>query len=203
MNRFPEFNPLDYGALAESIGRHLESVDAFPLSRVPDADGSGVYAIWYDGEANLYALLSGTDVPIYVGRAEPKGGRTGNTPRKDPPTRELRDRLRQHADSINAVDSLDIADFRARGLVVPLPFIRAAERLMIDLYGPPWNVALDGFGKHAPGRGRAAGKQSWWDAVHPGRGYNEVPDPDKTLATARRRIRDRLEAAERIRRSRR
>lgn len=202
MTGFPEFNPLDYEALAESIGRRLESIDAFPLSRIPDARGSGVYAIWYDGTEKMYEMIVGTDVPIYVGRAEPKGGRTGRIWRKDPSSKELRDRLHEHADSINSVESLDIRDFRARGLVVPAPFIRAAESLMIDLYGPPWNVALTGFGKHAPGSGRDKGMQSWWDTVHPGRDYDERPDPKKTLGAARRRIETGLKAAREKRRPR-
>lgn len=202
MNAFPGFNPLDYGAIAESIERRFEMLEPFSLGGVPDAGGSGIYAIWYRGKENLYSEISGSRVPIYVGRAEPRGGRTGGLPWENPSAKELRDRLLEHAESTRLADNLEIKDFSARGLVVPTPFIRAAERFMISLYGPPWNVAVEGFGKHAPGRGRSGGRTSWWDTVHPGRDYGETPDPGKTLEKVRRRIKAGIRTARENRASR-
>jgi Eco29kI restriction endonuclease len=40
---------------------------------------------------------------------------------------------------------------------------------LIKLSQPLWNVALDGFGNHDPGKGRYEQAKSDWDVIHPGR----------------------------------
>lgn len=41
------------------------------LSEVGKFYGSGVYAIYYTGSFPAYDLITGTDKPIYVGKADP------------------------------------------------------------------------------------------------------------------------------------
>lgn len=54
--------------------------------------------------------------------------------------------------------------------VVPV-WITLAERFLIEHYKPVWNVCLEGFGDHDPGKGRRDSQRSWWDALHPGRSW--------------------------------
>jgi Eco29kI restriction endonuclease len=44
---------------------------------------------------------------------------------------------------------------------------------LIKLNQPLWNVAMDGFGNHDPGRGRYEQAKSDWDVIHPGRTWAE------------------------------
>lgn len=108
-------------------------------------------------------------LPVYVGRAIPKGGRKGLEGFDVPHGEALCKRLREHSDSINAVRNLKLADFRCRWLVVDEVFIPLGESLLISHYRPVWNAVVDGFGNHAPGSGREKGKKPMWDILHPGR----------------------------------
>ena len=49
--------------------------------------------------------------------------------------------------------------------------IGAIEASLIKLHKPLWNVALDGFGNHDPGKGRYEQARSDWDVVHSGRSW--------------------------------
>ena len=44
-----------------------------------------------------------------------------------------------------------------------------AERFLIEHFRPIWNVVLDGFGNHDPGKGRTAMKRPRWDSSHAGK----------------------------------
>jgi hypothetical protein len=48
-------------------------------------------------------------------------------------------------------------------LVVPV------EARLIREYKPLWNMVIDGFGNHDPGKGRYNQAKSDWDVIHPGR----------------------------------
>ena len=50
-------------------------------------------------------------------------------------------------------------------------FNRRAERFLIQRYRPAWNLCLEGFGIHDPGKGRRQGEVSLWDLMHPGRSW--------------------------------
>jgi len=60
-------------------------------------------------------------------------------------------------------------DFCCRFLVVDDIWIPLAESLLIEMFMPLWNLRIDGFGNHDPGRGRHKQKRSPWDTLHPGR----------------------------------
>ena len=52
--------------------------------------------------------------------------------------------------------------------------ISTIEAALIKLSQPLWNVALDGFGNHDPGKGRYEQAKSDWDVIHPGRVWVSV-----------------------------
>lgn len=70
---------------------------------------------------------------------------------------------------MKAADGLNLEDFATRWLVVDDIWIPLGETLLISKFKPLWNVALDGFGNHDPGRGRYQGLRPMWDVMHPGR----------------------------------
>lgn len=191
------FNPLDKRALAESIVRELMSRRMVPLNTVSRFTGAGVYCLYYLGDFEPYAPIrlqhpgdSGA-IPIYVGRAIPKGGRKGTEP---DPNEVLWRRLMEHKRSIEQARNLQASDFLCRWLLVDDLWIPLAERLLIRRYQPLWNVVVDGFGIHDPGRGRRLQRRSAWDVLHPGRPFAEhLPPPgEEEQATVLERIRRHL-----------
>ena len=61
-------------------------------------------------------------------------------------------------------------------------WIPLGESLLIELKQPLWNVVIDGFGNHDPGAGRAFGRQSLWDTIHPGRHWTVKLPPNERSA---------------------
>lgn len=170
------FNPLDMDNLAKSVVNKIEEMEPVPLDDVKSFYGAGVYALYYLGDFPAYSELSAANSeylvqPIYVGKAVPKGGRRGLEAVEHTSTKALSSRIREHAKSVRAAENLDIADFRARWLVVEDIWIALGESAMIRRYRPVWNAVLDGFGNHDPGSGRVNGKRSMWDTLHPGRAW--------------------------------
>ncbi|MGN6482473.1 Eco29kI family restriction endonuclease [Luteibacter sp.] len=172
------FNPLDKRNLGESIVRALLRQPLFRLSELPGFSGAGIYAIYYGGRyqpyARLAALTSGEPtVPIYVGKAVPKGARRG-ADLDAVAGSVLFKRLSEHSDSIKAVSGnplagIELDEFYCRWLVLDDVWIPLGESLVISRFQPLWNRLLDGFGNHDPGKGRYKGKRSRWDVLHPGR----------------------------------
>lgn len=170
------YNPLAMESLAHSIVTRMMEADATPLDNVPRFSGAGVYAIYYRGQHPAYTLLADANrdafsVPIYVGKAVPKGGRRGLDVVATTATRALADRIREHGNSVRAASNLDIADFAVRWLVVDDIWIPLGESALIREHRPVWNALIDGFGNHDPGRGRINGVRSRWDTLHSGRSW--------------------------------
>lgn len=164
------YDPLDYNNLARSVVEAL--LGARPSTIPPDAfDGSGVYAIYYAGSLEYRATASAEEVPIYVGKAIPPGGRRGGRGDGPAATRPLHRRLRDHAKSIGQTTNLSLEHASCRHLVVVPVWINLAERFLIDHFKPLWNTVLDGFGNHDPGRGRRNSARPRWDIMHPGRAW--------------------------------
>ena len=163
-----EYNPLDYDNLTKHCVRELMTREPVTLP-VERFSGSGVYALFYRGSIPFYASLYSPEaqVPIYVGKAVPPGARKGAILNKR--SYALHGRIMEHMRSLGAADNLFVGDFLCRYLVVTPLWIAMAERFLIEHYRPLWNVWVDGFGNHPPGKGRPAGEISWWDALHPGR----------------------------------
>jgi hypothetical protein len=187
-----EFDPLEYHTIADSVvsallQRPRESLP--PDRRFP---GAGVYLIYYTGPFRPYRTISKTEGPIYVGKAIPKGSRRGGMSaiRQIEQTRGtvLFDRLRQHAQSIESAENLQLADFQCRYLAVTQIWIAIAESLLIARFHPVWNAAVDGFGLHHPGTTRFTQKRSDWDTLHPGRPWAPSMQEGKPVDVIRRAI---------------
>ena len=142
-----------------------------PLPPATEFQGAGIYAIYYAGDLEPYAEVSSPDclVPIYVGKAVPRGARRGGNDPTEAAGNVLFARLVEHGQSISTVSNLDLNDFHCRYLVVDDVWIPLAESLLIQRFRPVWNMVLDGFGNHDPGKGRYEGMRPRWDTVHPGR----------------------------------
>ena len=103
----------------------------------------------------------------------PKGARKGGLSYDASKGRALRDRLRQHANSISEVRNLKVDDFHFRALMVDDIWIPLGENMMIEEFKPIWNLVIDGFGNKDPGRRRATQYRSQWDVLHPGREFSK------------------------------
>ena len=176
------WDPLTYENLMAGTVAYFETQDQRPLSDVREVEGSGIYALYYGGAMVEYRPIADGTRPIYAGKAVPKGSRTGGA-ELDVEHPALRDRLRQHARSIERVTNLFVDDFSYRALAIVPVWIVFAEQALIKKYKPVWNSCLDGFGKHDQGKRRRATERSWWDTLHPGRpwteGETEIRTPDE------------------------
>lgn len=167
------FNPLERKHLGASVAQAMLAQAPQPLAGLPHFKGAGIYAIYYTGAYPCYAALSAANIdgkfalPIYVGKAVPKGARIGGG--TGTVGSDLHSRLREHAGSLAQAENLDVADFHCRYLVVEDIWIPLGESLLIAKFAPVWNTTVAGFGNHAPGRGRTQGAKPRWDQLHPGR----------------------------------
>lgn len=140
-----------------------------PLAPLPPAsfEGAGVYALYYGGGHPAYRDLVQLDAgrwsyPVYVGQAMASGFSLSVTKQK-----RIHERLKNHAQSIEEVSNLDLADFRCRYLVINDAHVGLAESVLITAFGPPWNGM--GFGSKVVGERRMGQQVSLWDSLHPGR----------------------------------
>ncbi|MDA2934215.1 Eco29kI family restriction endonuclease [Acidobacteria bacterium AH-259-D05] len=180
------YNPLDKKHLAESVAKALLEQPVKPLPPEPFRR-AGIYALYYSGDFPAYRRISAQKtesmwaVPIYVGSAVPKGSRRGGFGLGKKPGKVLFNRLKQHANSIEQVENLDLSDFSCRYLVTDDIWIPLGEQLLIHWFSPLWNQHLSGFGIHAPGKGRDKQATSEWDTLHPGRSFaRDLPPRTKT-----------------------
>lgn len=154
------------------IGRFISiALVAQPRQRLEDLKGfygAGVYAIYYVGDFAPYAPVTGTETPIYVGKADPEGNPKSPV---DQGTK-LFDRLKEHRKSIRKVNHIESSDFECRYLAVQSGYQAAAERHLIGLFKPLWNNetrVLFGIGKHGDSAETRTNNKSPWDTLHPGR----------------------------------
>lgn len=185
----PEFfNPLSYVALSDSLSRAIMSSELYPMRTIQNEsfDGFGIYALFYDGGFPAYRRLAEQNRehpgtwPIYIGVSAPrtlKGSQLDpNSVDVNNTAKQLSNRVRHHAGSIDAAMNLDIEDFTCRLLTLSFIWAPVAESAMIARYEPIWNSYITGFGNHTQGIGRAEGKQTRWDTLHPGRVMNGQPN---------------------------
>ncbi len=174
------FDPADPKAIGRMVSIALLAQPMVPLADVHPAYGSGVYAIYYRGNHPLYAGISGSETPIYVGKADPAND-DASTAREQGP--RLTARLLEHAGTISAAEvfadrvpphlsSIRLADFFCRRLVCATNAQLVAEKHLIRTFWPIWNAetkACWGMSKHGDAAKTRANKRSPWDVVHPGR----------------------------------
>jgi hypothetical protein len=173
------FDPSKPSIAGRLVGLALVAQPLIPMSRLDKMYGSGVYAIYYFGPHPAYQKISGTETPIYAGKADPEFS-DAKTAREQGP--QLYGRLKDHQKSIRTVeqyamehqhkDALHINDFRYRRLVVATNAQLTAERSLISLFEPIWNEDTKicwGISKHGDKDTTRANDRSPWDVLHPGR----------------------------------
>jgi hypothetical protein len=140
--------------------------------------GAGVYSLYiHDTEHPIYGILAKQHIahkahPIYVGKAVPKGWRQGKT---EPNHSALWERLMEHRRSLQQASNIEDHHVHVRYMVLPeesSAMIGTLESFLIHDSKPLWNIHLDGFGNHDPGKGRYLQQASLWDTVHPGRPWS-------------------------------
>lgn len=187
-------DPSNPATFAELIASNLMFRRRRSLSDVVSSKfyGSGVYAIFYDGDFEAYQPIVGTETPIYTGKSQPESAST--TPKEQGV--KLHQRLKEHAKSIDKADNLKLADFTCRYLVVATGWEKAAEHYLISHYHPIWNKeskVCQGFGKHGDAAATRRNSRSAWDTLHMGRNWAKTDDNkpnDKSVEDILRAIAD-------------
>ncbi len=173
------FDPTNPDTAGRLVALALVAQDKVPLARIARTYGSGVYAIYYSGDHPAYAEVSGTETPIYVGKADPKIP-DARTSREQGP--QLYGRLADHRRMIKTVgeyaanhglaNPLRVEDFFCHRLVCATNAQLVAERHLIGTFKPIWNNEMGicwGISKHGDAATTRANKRSPWDVMHPGR----------------------------------
>jgi hypothetical protein len=182
---------------AELVKDAVRFFNGTPVHRLPPPEvflGTGVYALYYTGKNPLYLKYAALNrlaynYPIYVGKAVPKGWRQSRiSDSSTTQSRELHNRIKEHSRSITVGTGLLLEEFMCRFVIFEdeaSDMIGTIEAALIKLNQPLWNVAVDGFGNHDPGRGRYEQAKSDWDVLHPGRPWAErcrgVHKDDRTI----------------------
>jgi hypothetical protein len=170
------FDPSDPKVIGELIARTLLLQPIGTLSTVGKFYGSGVYAIYYRGDFPAYRPISGTENPIYVGKADPA---TLHAQTVQQEGHGLSTRLLDHKRSITAAANIKLDDFDCRYLVVKSAWQETAEDYLISAFRPIWNNQMGvcyGFGKHGDAAKTRANRRSPWDTLHPGRKWALTED---------------------------
>lgn len=173
------FDPGNPDTAGHLVALGLLAQDKVPLGSIARTYGSGVYAIYYEGEHPAYVRLSKTETPIYVGKADPKRP-DARTPREQGPQlygrladhRRMIMTVQKHAEENGLENPLDIADFKCRRLVCATNAQLAAETHLINMFKPIWNEDFKicwGISKHGDAATTRKNKRSPWDVLHPGR----------------------------------
>jgi len=140
------------------VDQAVEFFGKTPVHSLPppvNFPGVGVYAIYYFGEFECYQHLVVANrkqcrFPIYVGKAVPRGWRTGRVHTSDN-EQHLYSRLREHERSIAHGAGFVAGDFRCRFVILgemETDLISSIESRMIRKFDPLWNTTVDGFGNH-------------------------------------------------------
>lgn len=180
--RLPEsfFDPTEPRLVGHFVALALIAQDRRPLADFGKSYGAGVYAIYYIGNAKIYQAISGTETPIYVGKADPPA----NAKTVLEQGTKLTDRLNEHRKNIDKVSGIDIADFECRALAVQSGYQTSAEIHLIRLFTPIWNnetKVLYGIGKHGDAATTRANNKSPWDTIHPGRAWAAANNEAKSV----------------------
>lgn len=175
------FDPTNPDTAGRLVALALVAQDRVPMARIARTYGSGVYAIYYQGDHPAYAAVSRTETPIYVGKADPKRA-DARTARDQGP--QLYGRLADHRRMIRTVgeyaaanglpNPLRVDDFECRRLVCATNAQLVAERHLISTFKPIWNNEVGicwGISKHGDAATTRANRRSPWDVMHPGRAW--------------------------------
>ncbi len=189
------YDPLRRENLGRSVLWALTSGEPIRMDRVRSFNGCGIYAIYYAGDHELYAPISGSfEVPIYVGKSNPEGGRKGVEVAEAWAGTPLWKGLSTHRRKLKAAADFELEDFYVRYLPADDLFTPMAERLMIQDLQPVWNVILEGFGVTPQGGPcQAEPMRPKWHEVHTGVPWAEGMRPQPSGPEAlREAIREHL-----------
>lgn len=184
-------SPIRFGPIGITLGRS-DSIAKFfafsfthqtklPLDQLLEKPfyGAGVYAIYYHGrKEKAYRPLSGTETPIYVGKANPKNPQAETVEEQG---QALFLRLKEHVQNMQRTD-LALGDFRFRAVPIQTGMQAAVEDFMIRLFRPIWNKEIKicyGIGKHGDDAETRKNKRSPWDTMHPGRRWAAATRADQ------------------------
>ncbi|MDG5750478.1 Eco29kI family restriction endonuclease [Qipengyuania sp. XHP0211] len=195
-NELPDafFDPAEPTLIGNFVALALVAQDRRSLASLGRFYGSGVYAIYYNGGNPLYAPISGTETPIYVGKADPKG----NPKTAIDQGTKLADRLNEHRRNIDKVNGVDIADFDCRALAVQTGYQAAAESHLIRMFRPIWNNEtgiLYGLGKHGDSATTRANNKSPFDTLHPGRRWADASPEAQSVPEIVDKVREHFDSA--------
>ena len=183
----------DFDEIIKDTIRFFNGTPVYPMVVPERFHGTGVYAIYCIAKEGIYSkfnLVNRTSfrIPIYVGKAVPAGWRQARQVSSGRLiSYELNNRLNQHSRSISLGEGLVSEDFFCRFMILEgeaSSLIGTVEAALIRHYKPLWNIKVDGFGNHDPGKGRYNQAKSEWDSIHPGRPWaekckGESPSSDK------------------------
>lgn len=179
------FDPSEPDTAGRLVALALLSQPRALLDRIQKMYGSGVYAIYYTGDHPAYTPISGTETPIYVGKADPASPQARTARQQG---ERLYGRLMDHRKQIRTVeahareenldDPLRIADFECRRLVTASHAQLVAERHLIHVFQPLWNKEMNvcwGISKHGDAADKRGNSRSPWDTLHLGRQWAMDP----------------------------
>jgi len=186
------FDPSNPNVVGRIVGITMIAQTRKRLANVERFYGSGVYAVYYNGNFPAYRAISKKEHPIYVGKADPASLASKTAMEQGD---RLARRLNEHQKNISkATTTLKLEDFEYRALVVQTGWQGAAEEYLIHLFKPIWNSQVNicyGFGKHGDDPGTRANLRSPWDTMHAGRDWAHR-DPKMKDARTRQRIIDEI-----------
>ena len=166
------FEPSNPNIAGRIIGIALIAQPRKPLATIERFYGSGVYALYYNGDFNAYRAITKKEHPIYVGKANPADPASKTAMEQG---ERLANRLKDHRKNVvKATTTLRIEDFEYRALVVQTGYQSAAEDYLKELFKPIWNSETNvcyGLGKHGDDPETRANLRSPWDTLHPGRDW--------------------------------
>ncbi len=184
-------DPSNPNVVGRIVGITMIAQTRKPLANIEKFYGSGVYAIYYNGNFAAYKAISKKQHPIYVGKADP-GDPASKTAIEQGD--KLSARLTEHRKNIaKATATLKVEDFEYRAVVVQTGWQSAAENYLIDLFKPIWNNEVGicyGFGKHGDAPETRANLRSPWDTLHHGRDWAHRDPNMKDARPAKRIIED-------------
>jgi hypothetical protein len=182
------FDPSNPNVAGRIVGITMIAQNRKPLANLERFYGSGVYAIYYNGNFPAYAGITKREHPIYVGKADPADPAAKTAMEQGD---RLANRLNDHRKNIaKAEKTLRLEDFDYRAIVVQTGWQTAAEDYLIHLFRPIWNSEVGisyGFGKHGDAPETRANLRSPWDTLHPGRDWAHR-DPNMKDAKPKKQI---------------
>ena len=185
------FDPSNPNVAGRIVGIAMIAQPRKPLAKVENFYGSGVYALYYNGNFSAYRARLGKGASdLHRGQGGPRQRGQQDSRRTGRPPREPAAGSPRNIEKAEA--TLRLEDFEYRALVVQTGWQGAAE-FLISLFKPIWNNEVGicyGFGKHGDDPATRANLRSPWDTLHPGRNWAHRDPNMKDARLAKKIIED-------------